>query len=90
MAKPITSSPSTTLPEDIAAGAQQAVARRVLAMARRVGINPAFTISGGCAKNEGLLQILEERLDVPVVRLTFDPQLVGALGAALVDTNSPR
>jgi predicted CoA-substrate-specific enzyme activase len=73
-----------TPPEDIAAGAQQAVARRVMAMARRVGINPAFTISGGCAKNEGLLRILEERLDVPVVRLTFDPQLVGALGAALM------
>jgi len=73
-----------TLPEDIAAGAQQAVARRVLAMARRVGINPKFAISGGCAKNEGLLKVLEKRLDVPLARIDFDPQLIGALGAALM------
>jgi (R)-2-hydroxyacyl-CoA dehydratese activating ATPase len=71
-------------PADIAAGAQLAVVRRVIAMARRVGINPAFTISGGCAKNEGLLKLLEKRLKIPVARLDFDPQLLGALGAALM------
>ncbi|MBW1810161.1 MAG: activase [Deltaproteobacteria bacterium] len=71
-------------PADIAAGAQLAVAKRVMAMARRVGIRPAFTISGGCAKNEGLLKLLEKRLKMPVVRLDFDPQLLGALGAALM------
>jgi activator of 2-hydroxyglutaryl-CoA dehydratase len=53
-------------------------------MARRVGINPNFAISGGCAKNEGLLQVLEKRLDVPLARIDFDPQLIGALGAALM------
>ena len=71
-------------PEDIAAGAQEAVVRRVQALSRRVGIRPAFAVSGGCAKNEGLLRMLEGRLGMPVVRLTFDPQLVGALGAALI------
>jgi len=71
-------------PEDIAAGAQLAVVRRVIAMARRVGIRPEFTISGGCAKNEGLLELLEKRLKMKVIRLTFDPQLLGALGAALM------
>ena len=79
-----------TLPKDIAAGAQQAVARRVLAMARRVGIRSTFAISGGCAKNEGLLKILEERLDVPLARIDFDPQLVGALGAALMAQRRER
>jgi (R)-2-hydroxyacyl-CoA dehydratese activating ATPase len=71
-------------PADIAAGAQLAVVRRVISMARRVGIRPAFTISGGCAKNRGLMKLIEQRLKLKVARLDFDPQLLGALGAALL------
>ncbi|HUU01506.1 MAG TPA: acyl-CoA dehydratase activase [Myxococcota bacterium] len=71
-------------PADIAAGAQLAVVRRVISMARRVGIRPDFTISGGCAKNRGLMQLLGQRLKMKVARLDFDPQLLGALGAALL------
>ena len=71
-------------PADIAAGIQLAVVKRVMAMARRVGIRPTFAISGGCAKNEGLLILLEERLKMPVARLKYDPQQVGALGAAIM------
>ena len=77
-------------PADIAAGVQQSVVRRVVAMARRVGIRPAFAVSGGCAKNAGLRALLEERLGMPVVQTDFDPQLLGALGAALMASRRAR
>ena len=48
------------------------------------GIRLSLTITGGCAKNEGLISMLQEKAGVKIVRLKEDPQLVGALGAALL------
>jgi predicted CoA-substrate-specific enzyme activase len=70
-------------PEDVAAGINQAMASRVKALASRVGVEREVVLSGGVAKNEGVVKYLQEMLGVPLVRLEFDPQLVGALGAAL-------
>jgi len=69
--------------EDLAAGINQAMASRVKALASRVGVEREVVLSGGVAKNEGVVRYLGEMLGVPLVRLEFDPQLVGALGAAL-------
>ena len=69
-------------PADIAAGVQAAVAKRVFALARRVGVRPHLTLTGGCAKNEGLLATLERVLRTEITPVQIDPQLVGALGAA--------
>jgi len=69
--------------EDLAAGINQAMASRVKALASRVGVEREVVLSGGVAKNEGVVRYLQEMLGVPLVRLEFDPQLVGALGAAL-------
>ena len=41
-----------------------------------------ITLTGGCAKNEGLKQAIEKVLKIRVVDLPIDPQLMGALGAA--------
>jgi predicted CoA-substrate-specific enzyme activase len=71
-------------PPDIAAGIQAAVAKRVLTLARRVGIRPKLTLTGGCAKNPGLLAALASTLRLEVAPLSVDPQLVGALGAAIL------
>ena len=71
-------------PADIAAGIQVAVARRVFSLARRVGLRPKVTVTGGCAKNRGLLKTLPRILRVKIVSLDVDPQLVGAVGAALL------
>jgi len=70
-------------PADIAAGIQAAVTKRCFTLLKRVGIREQVTVTGGCAKNPGLLKLLAETLDLKITRLDFDPQLVGALGAAI-------
>lgn len=68
--------------EDIAAGIQHSVAKRCMTLLRRAGIIPEITMTGGCAKNIGLKKALESVLKLTLVKLTTDPQLMGALGAA--------
>ena len=71
-------------PKDIAAGVQKAVAKRIMSLVRRVGIVEKLTVTGGCAKNAGLIKMLESGLGMEVARLKLDAQLVGALGAAVL------
>ena len=68
--------------EDIAAGIEQAVAKRCFVMAKKAGARDAITLTGGCAKNEGLKKAIETVLKINVIELSVDPQLMGALGAA--------
>ena len=71
-------------PEDIAAGIQASVAKRCFTLLKRVGINEEVTITGGCAKNKGLMKALEKKLKIEILQLEVDPQLMGALGAAVI------
>jgi len=70
-------------PADIAAGIQTAVAKRSFTLLKKVGIRPKLTVTGGCSKNEGLLKALKKRLRMEITPLSVDPQLMGALGAAI-------
>jgi predicted CoA-substrate-specific enzyme activase len=67
---------------NIARGIHEAIASRLLTLVRRVGAKKEVTIAGGCAKNVGLIDVLEKKLETELVRLDEDPQIVGALGAA--------
>jgi predicted CoA-substrate-specific enzyme activase len=69
---------------DVAAGIHMSIAGRVNSLARRAGIMEDVTVTGGCAKNKGLIAMLEERLGVGIKTLPEDPQVVGALGAAVL------
>ena len=69
---------------DVAAGVQMAVAKRVFSLARRVGVRPELAVTGGCAKNDGLCAALARLFRLPLTPLPVDPQLVGALGAAVL------
>lgn len=69
---------------DIIAGINYSVAARLHSMVRRVGFVPDLALTGGCSKNEGLARALEEKLGVKVMRLPQDPQIAGAVGAALI------
>ena len=51
-------------------------------MAKKAGAIDHITLSGGCAKNEGLKKAIEKGLKIKVIELSVDPQLMGALGAA--------
>ena len=68
--------------DEIAAGIQMAVAKRCFVMAKKAGATDSITLTGGCAKNDGLKNAIEHVLKLKVVNLKTDPQLMGALGAA--------
>ena len=67
---------------EIAAGIQMAVAKRCFVMSKTAGATDSITLTGGCAKNDGLKAAIEHVLKLKVVDLDTDPQLMGALGAA--------
>ncbi len=69
--------------EDIAAGVNRSMAERIYYLARRVGVEREVTLTGGVAKNMGVKQELEKILNVKFADLGVDPQIVGALGAAI-------
>jgi predicted CoA-substrate-specific enzyme activase len=68
--------------EDIVAGLCRAVAERTRALAQRVGVAPEVTMTGGVAKNLGVVRALEVLLGQSF-NIPDEPQIVGALGAAL-------
>lgn len=68
--------------DEIAAGIELSVAKRCFVMAKKAGATDSITLTGGCAKNEGLIQAIERVLKIKAIRLSVDPQLMGALGAA--------
>jgi predicted CoA-substrate-specific enzyme activase len=70
--------------EDIAAGLNKAIARRVISMGMGAQINykEDIVFSGGVAKNEGVAKAIEEVLGKKVI-VPEEPQITAALGAAL-------
>lgn len=67
---------------DIAAGLHEATANRVVALLRRIGVEEELVISGGIGKNIGVVSRVESKLGLRA-RIPEEPQLIGALGAAL-------
>jgi predicted CoA-substrate-specific enzyme activase len=66
----------------VALGLHQAIVDRVGGMIRRVGVQERFVFAGGVAHNPCLQQLFVRALDVPLT-VPDNPQIVGALGAAL-------
>ncbi|HHX86733.1 MAG TPA: 2-hydroxyglutaryl-CoA dehydratase, partial [Firmicutes bacterium] len=69
--------------EEIIRGLHQAVADRTSGLVHRVGLEKQVVMTGGVAKNAGAVHCLEEKLKVKIV-VPEEPQITGALGAALV------
>ncbi|UCB43759.1 MAG: 4Fe-4S binding protein [Dehalococcoidales bacterium] len=67
---------------DILAGLNEAIATRCLNLLKRVSIEKDFTITGGIAKNSGMVAKIAEKVGLEPL-LAEDPQIIGALGAAL-------
>ncbi|TAK33463.1 MAG: 2-hydroxyglutaryl-CoA dehydratase [Chloroflexota bacterium] len=67
---------------DILAGLHEAIAMRCYNLLRRVNIEQEFTITGGIAKNVGMVSKIELKMGMTPV-LAPDPQIIGALGAAI-------
>lgn len=70
--------------ENIALGVCQSMAKRVSVLVNQVRVQRDVCITGGVAKNSAVVKELEKLLGVTIVKITsVDPQLIGALGAAL-------
>ncbi len=70
--------------EDIAAGINKAMASRVAVLASSVGVKKDVCMTGGVAKNKGVVSFLEKLIDAKIKKVRkADPQLAGAIGAAL-------
>ncbi len=67
---------------DILAGLNDAIAVRCLNLLKKVGIEKDFSITGGIAKNKGMVAKIKEKVGLDPL-LSKDPQLIGALGASL-------
>ncbi len=76
---------------DILAGACQATVRRQLTLLRRVGAGTEgkLMFCGGVAKNIGVVKLLEKEMGV-TVSIAPEPQIVGAMGAALIARDRAR
>ena len=68
--------------DDIVHGLNKAVASKTAALAKRVGGEERYMMTGGVSKNQGLVKTLEEKLGTKLV-ISDKAQLCGALGAAL-------
>jgi predicted CoA-substrate-specific enzyme activase len=68
---------------DILAGLHEVIAKRVVALLKRVGIADKFVITGGIAKNVGVVTKIGELLDGIKITIPAEPQIAGAVGAAL-------
>jgi predicted CoA-substrate-specific enzyme activase len=68
---------------EIVRGLCDSIAARTAALVDRVGREKKIAMSGGVAKNVGVVRALERALGTKLV-IPPDPQIVGALGAALI------
>ena len=69
---------------DIIAGIHESIASRIVSLVHKVGLKEDVTLTGGVAKNTGVIEAIKKRLEVEIKKLTLDPQVIGALGAALI------
>jgi predicted CoA-substrate-specific enzyme activase len=68
---------------DIAAAIHDAIARRISGMVNQVGLKEKVVMVGGVAKNNGVVRSLERMLGTTFL-IPQEPQINGALGAALI------
>ncbi len=73
--------------DDIVHGLNESVAGRTVALVRRVGGRGRYMMTGGVARNSGVVRAIEEKLGEPL-EISEDAQLCGALGAALYAMDS--
>jgi len=69
---------------DIARAIHDAISTRTTSMVRKVGIEPDVVLIGGVAKNIGVIASLKRHLGIDNLLVPEEPQIIGAVGAALL------
>lgn len=67
---------------DIANGVHHAIAGKAFSLMSRVKPAPGYMMTGGVARNPGVIKVLEEKLGQKIF-ICEEPDIVGAAGAAL-------
>ncbi len=69
--------------EEVLAAYCKAMAERIYSLVERVGVAPEFAVTGGMAKNRGVMDRLMPMIDLERMETKWDTQIAGAAGAAL-------
>lgn len=69
--------------DSIIRGLHISIVNRVLGQVNTVGIHGKISMTGGVAKNQGVVNLIEEKIGQPLC-IHSEPQIIGALGAALI------
>jgi len=69
--------------EKVLAAYCRAMAERIYALLERIGVEPAFAVTGGMAKNRGVIDRLMPLVGLQAMKTNWDTQIAGAAGAAL-------
>jgi len=73
--------------EDISRAVHDAIASRIVSLARKVGFEPDVVLIGGVANNVGFVDSLQRALECTVT-IPENPEYIGAYGAALAAAES--
>jgi activator of 2-hydroxyglutaryl-CoA dehydratase len=71
-------------------GLHEVISQRVVALLKRVGIEDKFVITGGIARNVGVTTRIEQKLGGLKITIPPEPQIAGAVGAALFALDRAR
>ena len=74
-------------PKNIALGLHDSILNRLMSMLGRIGFDDEVVFAGGVAKNRCIAALLKKRLRKKIL-IPREPQIVGALGAALEALNN--
>jgi bzd-type benzoyl-CoA reductase Q subunit len=69
--------------EQVLAAYCRAMAERIYSLVERLGVTPVFAITGGMAKNRGVIDRLMPMIGLERAKTKWDTQIAGAVGAAL-------
>jgi bzd-type benzoyl-CoA reductase Q subunit len=69
--------------EEVLAAYCRAMAERIYPLIERIGVVPEFAVTGGMAKNRGVMDRLVPMVGLEPMKTHWDTQIAGALGAAL-------
>jgi bzd-type benzoyl-CoA reductase Q subunit len=69
--------------EEVLAAYCRAMAERIYSLVERIGVKPEFAITGGMAKNRGVIDRLMPMIGLEQAKTEWDTQIAGAAGAAL-------
>ena len=70
--------------EEVLAAYCKAMAERIYALVERIGVAAGFAVTGGLAKNRGIMDRLMPMIGLPRMQTDWDTQIAGAAGAALI------